>query len=225
MKKYGFTLAEVLITLAIIGVIATLTLPALMTNVRERQYITGLKKVVNTLSFAGEMSENQYGYNFSDVSAKYTTDETFDDEGYLNPNLISLLQATTQVAEVSRTDLFMGSDVYLSFRDGTAILVADYSSFASAISSNAIPIAIDTNGRKGPNTFSNCDGNKALKKGFNVTTLVKALNLSLGKATIDSNDPKCLDKSKRVISDRFIFYLYENHVAPLDSVSAWAMQQ
>ena len=29
MKKNGFTLAEVLITLAIIGVVATLTLPAL----------------------------------------------------------------------------------------------------------------------------------------------------------------------------------------------------
>ena len=32
MKKNGFTLAEVLITLAIIGVVATMTLPALMTN-------------------------------------------------------------------------------------------------------------------------------------------------------------------------------------------------
>ena len=44
MKKNGFTLAEVLITLAIIGVVATLTLPALMTNTAEQQAKTALKK-------------------------------------------------------------------------------------------------------------------------------------------------------------------------------------
>ena len=44
MKKNGFTLAEVLITLAIIGVVATMTLPALMTNTQEQQAKTGLKK-------------------------------------------------------------------------------------------------------------------------------------------------------------------------------------
>lgn len=46
MKKNGFTLAEVLITLAIIGVVATLTLPALMTNTQEQQARTALKKVL-----------------------------------------------------------------------------------------------------------------------------------------------------------------------------------
>ena len=44
MKKHGFTLAEVLITLSIIGVVATMTLPALMTNTAEQQAKTGLKK-------------------------------------------------------------------------------------------------------------------------------------------------------------------------------------
>ena len=45
MKKRGFTLAEVLITLTIIGVVATMTLPALMTNTAETQAKTGLKKL------------------------------------------------------------------------------------------------------------------------------------------------------------------------------------
>ena len=36
MKK-GFTLAEVLITLGIIGVVAALTLPSLITNYRKKQ--------------------------------------------------------------------------------------------------------------------------------------------------------------------------------------------
>jgi prepilin-type N-terminal cleavage/methylation domain-containing protein len=57
MKKNGFTLAEVLITLAIIGVVATMTLPALMTNTGEQQAKTGLKKGINTLTEAAQMNE------------------------------------------------------------------------------------------------------------------------------------------------------------------------
>ena len=44
MKK-GFTLAEVLITLGIIGVVAALTLPSLITNYRKKQTVAQLKKV------------------------------------------------------------------------------------------------------------------------------------------------------------------------------------
>ena len=36
LVKRGFTLAEVLITLAIIGVVAALTLPTLLTNIQDR---------------------------------------------------------------------------------------------------------------------------------------------------------------------------------------------
>ena len=43
-KANGFTLAEVLITLAIIGVVATMTLPALISNTGEQQAKTGLKQ-------------------------------------------------------------------------------------------------------------------------------------------------------------------------------------
>lgn len=36
MKRYGFTLAEVLITLGIIGVVAALTIPTLIQNYKDR---------------------------------------------------------------------------------------------------------------------------------------------------------------------------------------------
>ena len=39
----GFTLAEVLITLGIIGVVAALTLPSLIANYRKQQYVNSLK--------------------------------------------------------------------------------------------------------------------------------------------------------------------------------------
>lgn len=51
MKK-GFTLAEVLITLGIIGVVAAMTLPSLIQKYRERQCVTALKKAVSVLDNA-----------------------------------------------------------------------------------------------------------------------------------------------------------------------------
>ncbi len=44
MKNFGFTLAEVLITLGIIGVIAALTLPNLIANYQKKVWATQLKK-------------------------------------------------------------------------------------------------------------------------------------------------------------------------------------
>ena len=49
LKKAAFTLAEVLITLGIIGVVAAITLPTLIKNYQKQVYVTQLKKVVNTL--------------------------------------------------------------------------------------------------------------------------------------------------------------------------------
>ena len=44
MKKNGFTLAEVLITLGIIGVVAAMTIPTLISDYQKRTYVTGLQR-------------------------------------------------------------------------------------------------------------------------------------------------------------------------------------
>lgn len=54
MKK-AFTLAEVLITLGIIGVVAALTIPTLVNNYRKKQFETGLKKEYSVLLQALDM--------------------------------------------------------------------------------------------------------------------------------------------------------------------------
>lgn len=50
--KYGFTLAEVLITLGIIGVVAAMTMPSLIASHKEKETVSKLKKVYSTLSNA-----------------------------------------------------------------------------------------------------------------------------------------------------------------------------
>ena len=51
-KKSGFTLAEVLVTLMIIGVIAAMTIPSLMQNTAQQEYKAGFKKAVSMLNQA-----------------------------------------------------------------------------------------------------------------------------------------------------------------------------
>ena len=51
-KKYAFTLAEVLLVLAIIGVIAAVTIPAIMQQSSEKKFSALSKKAVSTLQNA-----------------------------------------------------------------------------------------------------------------------------------------------------------------------------
>lgn len=52
MKHFAFTLAEVLITLGIIGVVAAMTLPALVQNYKEQETVTRVKKFYSVFSQA-----------------------------------------------------------------------------------------------------------------------------------------------------------------------------
>ncbi len=56
MKKRGFTLAEVLITLAIIGVVAAIAIPSVISNTQQQEFKTGLKKAVSVLNSAITMN-------------------------------------------------------------------------------------------------------------------------------------------------------------------------
>ena len=68
MKKLGFTLAEILITLTIIGVVASLTLPALNTATGSAKNKTTLKKTIANLNNAVRTNESVNGWNFANIS-------------------------------------------------------------------------------------------------------------------------------------------------------------
>ena len=71
-KKHGFTLAEVLITLMIIGIVAALTIPSVISNYQQQQFKTGLKKAVSVLNEAIQMNIAQEGetpYENEDIFA------------------------------------------------------------------------------------------------------------------------------------------------------------
>ena len=58
----GFTLAEVLVTLGIIGVVSAMTVPTLVQNYQRKSYVTQLHKVYNEVGQACERYVSDNGY-------------------------------------------------------------------------------------------------------------------------------------------------------------------
>ena len=152
MKKNGFTLAEVLITLAIIGVVATLTLPSLMTNTAEQQSITAFKKMMNTLNEAGQMNSALEGFDYSIADVGSLDDRIEDGTQSLGSLFNERLQVSREASGGYGTDGECTGDPTFVLRDGTAICLGS----ANYEESGYWTIYVDTNGPKGPNAVSTC---------------------------------------------------------------------
>lgn len=232
MKKNGFTLAEVLITLAIIGVVATLTLPALMTNTQEQQAKTALKKGINTLTEAAQMHQAIAGVDFGSISSPNTANST-DDEQSLYRLLAERTQMDLRKSEAANaTTMKMGqasnnsANFVVFFRDGSALSFNPANTVTTASAAHALnggqvgstqpdglPYGIaaiyDTNGTKGPNVLSNCQSNTTQ----NFATEYKA-NASTA----------CNTKTNRVIKDQFGVRLRGGFAVPNGEAARWAFE-
>ena len=80
-RKNGFTLAEVMITLFIIGIVAVLTIPNFVQNYRKSQTITKVRKAYTVINSAYRMAVAMNGNSAfwfeSGASAGYTTSWDF----------------------------------------------------------------------------------------------------------------------------------------------------
>ena len=119
MKKSGFTLAEVLITLGIIGVVAALTAPALVQNAGSAQIGPKLAKAVSTFELANQNMLNER--EVSTIAASGATDRVFGTNGMI-------IGATDETNYLRNLSNYMKIS-YLSEANGTnkyQNLVKDY---------------------------------------------------------------------------------------------------
>ena len=131
MKKNGFTLAEVLITLAIIGVVATMTLPALMTNTAEQQARTGLKKGINTLTEIAQTNSALAGFDYASIN-NWAGTRTEEDALEQTIYGIFATQANMDLRNTDNIDsVFEHTDTFhlrdgLKWSDGTDLTANDF---------------------------------------------------------------------------------------------------
>ncbi|MCI1273063.1 MAG: type II secretion system protein [Clostridiaceae bacterium] len=154
-RKLAFTLAEVLITLGIIGIVAALTLPMFLSNYQEKQFIPKIKKAYSMLAQGVTTSEvtnaaaehwnyklsaenfyNEYLKDYFIVNEKTTVGKAKTDGmiPYINMN------GTTTDAVVANDN-----SIILHIADGCLVFISDEQN------DKFKTMAIDINGNKKPN--------------------------------------------------------------------------
>ena len=77
MKKFGFTLAETLITLGIIGIVAAMTIPNLITEHQKRASVTKLQRAISVINQAYRLSFDEVGEATKEEAFEMGVDEYF----------------------------------------------------------------------------------------------------------------------------------------------------
>lgn len=169
MDNKAFTLAEVLITLGIIGVVAAMTLPVLMQKQQKKVFLTQAKVVYNLLNNALENAKVNYGtdidnWEFLDTGSNLEKSMFFA-EKYLIPNLkvVEYCKKETNTPACSHkigSYDYTGAD-FTSFKPqsnyGTTLVLNNSAIVSiqvgtlSGYTKNRVRILYDVNGIKGPN--------------------------------------------------------------------------
>ena len=176
----AFTLAEVLITLGIIGVVAAITIPTLVKNYQKTVWVNQLKKSVSTLEQGfqkmladdgvDDLHNTELGQLFANTSddGGYYSDQEEDVMQKANNIFIKYFNTTRFDFNYSNTNQFWCKEHSLLYdKNDKDCVNGDYASiylsdgaiigFASFLSRydyrNSGCIEIDINGEKKPNTW------------------------------------------------------------------------
>lgn len=158
MINKGFTLAEVLITLGIIGVVASITIPTLMNSIQDNQYKVAYKKAYSTASQAWTMANTE---------GLLSVCTNWGDSGVdiCNANNFKAFKSKMKVSKDCGTDTASCWDMSgekswdgswpstsaSSFIDASGMA---WSKLQSDNDSTDTPeVLVDTNGAKGPNQY------------------------------------------------------------------------
>src|SRR5574344_2338759 len=129
LKKSAFTLAEVLITLGIIGVVAALTIPTLMSNYKKSVVETRLLKFYSSINQAIALSEIDNGprEDWDSLADMFCTDADENGECKVSKNLawynkyLAKYLKTTNVTTKDQTGKSTYDNVFVYFPDGSVL--------------------------------------------------------------------------------------------------------
>ena len=176
MKK-GFTLAEVLITLAIIGVVATMTIPTLIANYQERSWNTSatvfdrkLTEALKIMNSQNSLAGHKTTENFVKELSKHLKIVRTCDNSNLTDCFVDSMTMRENTITVDLNNISTSADlgqsewdtniVGIQLANGTNALVAynpdcKQDPYSNQITgSNCLAIMYDTTGFKSPNHLS-----------------------------------------------------------------------
>lgn len=159
MKKiFAFTLAEVLVTLGIIGVVSAMTVPTLMQNHQRKTYVTQLHQVYNLLSQAFlEYMNDKNALNLHEAGLTSSAEI----KNFMN-NYFKIVKSCTNFTDcfydgtyknMNGTNLTNGS-YWAGSSNAPCFVIANGASLClehSKYHTSTGHITIDINGKAGPN--------------------------------------------------------------------------
>ena len=161
-KKSGFTLAEVLVTLMIIGVIAAMTIPSLMQTTAQQEYKAAFKKALSLLNQTITLS-----YAIDGIDATDATGTNFYD--FLTQRL-NVMSSVPEEQELYTADgmwfkvMLTGERTSQRATNCSKNLTDGNLNTGGNICSI---VKVDVNGAKGPNTWT--ESSKKIKDLFEIT--------------------------------------------------------
>ena len=178
MKKFNaFTLAEVLITLGIIGVVAAMTMPTLMNSTNGAQYKTAYKKALSVLSQAVVLNVALDDYDLSQATTTVNDGKDTSSPSLFNlfNNRMNVIKTATDASwnitggvkadedsgEAGDPTTFGGSsNNTLFFNDGIVFTFPKDDANCGLAGKSHDELCkgiIDVNGEKNPNQIVTCD--------------------------------------------------------------------
>lgn len=163
-KRDSFTLAEVLITLGIIGVVASMTIPTLYNNYVERQWATSLTKFASTLQNAVDLWKQDIGC-FSDAYTCLNM-QGLPDGNPANFNQIGKFMKIADSIGCSNSKNWLPDDTFNYYGNSDTgrcgkvahigccdqvYLLQDGTTFSIDVNPHEFIITVDVNGEKPPN--------------------------------------------------------------------------
>lgn len=163
-ERNGFTLAEVLITIAIIGVVAAITLPILINNYQKEQTVNQLKKEYTSLAQAVKTSEidngNNAGWDWGTSGDAASIKQSFNT--YWAPYLNIIKDCSSSYVDCGYNSLTpwkysdsstSASASVVDSATRTTIILADGSLLVIGYLGGTKNIFLDLNAGKGPNVY------------------------------------------------------------------------
>lgn len=174
--RFGFTLAEVLLTLGIIGVLAAMTIPTLISNTNSAKFRSQFKKSISTLSQAGLMAQAHHEFDYAANGNSTVSCSTDADPNNSDYTFCAIFNSSLSGASLSteppranyelpeNLPFYISEPMYLTLADGMLVIFdGTASNCTKSIASdiNEIPMRcgayIDVNGTSMPNKLVSCD--------------------------------------------------------------------
>ena len=156
ISKVGFTLAEVLITLGIIGVVAAMTIPSLYNSMQKRVTVSKLQKTYSELANASKLAMDESGGLL--LTGEGTARERF--EKYFMPHLKgtptrlernTLIYYTTAGTRETGLNLLRSNSTEYVLPSGVSLLTDDNENpYVHHAWITGLSILIDINGYNNP---------------------------------------------------------------------------